>query len=135
MTQEFKNNTQIVPASAPGQHAVKALDPLQGEAPAANPERKTEQVNHPDHYNQDLIIHSLCDLPVECIDVAENFGFNLGNAIKYIWRAGDNGNFLQDLDKAVWYIQRAKSLYRKGASVPGIPEAIKDKGARALERE
>jgi hypothetical protein len=44
---------------------------------------------------------------VECIDVAEHMGFNLGNVIKYVWRAGlKNKKRLEDLEKAAWYIQR-----------------------------
>lgn len=55
-------------------------------------------VDHPKHYNQ---------VPgIECIDVVEHFNFNRGNAIKYIWRAGDKGNEIEDLQKALWYIQR-----------------------------
>ncbi len=38
--------------------------------------------------------------------------FNLGNAMKYIWRAGLKGKQRQDLDKAIWYLQReVKRLY------------------------
>jgi hypothetical protein len=33
-------------------------------------------------------------------------GFNLGNALKYIWRADEKGSAIEDLEKAVWYIQR-----------------------------
>lgn len=43
---------------------------------------------------------------VECITVTEHFNFNMGNAIKYIWRADQKGNPLQDLQKAKWYIER-----------------------------
>ena len=59
----------------------------------------TEQLEHPKHY---------CSHPsgVECIQVTEWMNFNLGNAIKYIWRASLKGKELQDLKKAVWYIQR-----------------------------
>jgi hypothetical protein len=32
--------------------------------------------------------------------------FNLGNAVKYIWRAGDKGNLIEDLKKARWYLDR-----------------------------
>jgi len=45
---------------------------------------------------------------VECITVTEHMGFNLGNAVKYIWRADlkhDDGG-LEDLKKAEWYIKR-----------------------------
>jgi DNA-binding SARP family transcriptional activator len=33
-------------------------------------------------------------------------GFNLGNAMKYIWRADEKNNAVEDLRKAVWYVQR-----------------------------
>lgn len=56
-------------------------------------------VNHPPHYT---------DHPsgIECIQVTEHFNFNLGNAIKYIWRSGKKGTTIQDLEKARWYINR-----------------------------
>lgn len=58
----------------------------------------SDTVNHPTHYGQ---------VPgVECIDVVENFPFNRGNAIKYLWRAGAKGDTAEDLRKAIWYIQR-----------------------------
>lgn len=57
-------------------------------------------VNHPPHYNQH-------PTGIECITIVEWFNFNLGNAIKYIWRAGlKSPNTINDLEKAVWYIQR-----------------------------
>jgi hypothetical protein len=58
-----------------------------------------DMVNHPPHYGQH-------PLGIECIDVVEYFNFNLGNAIKYIWREGLKENSIQDLQKAVWYINR-----------------------------
>ena len=56
-------------------------------------------VNHPKHYNSH-------PSGIECIDIAEAFNFNVGNAIKYLWRAGLKGENLEDLKKALWYIQR-----------------------------
>lgn len=58
-----------------------------------------DPVNHPAHYTW---------LPngVEVIDIAEQFNFTLGNAIKYIMRAGRKGSYVQDLEKARWYIDR-----------------------------
>lgn len=58
-----------------------------------------DPVNHPDHY----ISHPS---GVECITIAEHMGFNIGNAIKYLWRTDMKGAPIQDLKKAVWYIQR-----------------------------
>jgi hypothetical protein len=58
-----------------------------------------DMVNHPPHYNQ----HPSGE---ECCDIAEPFGYYLGNAIKYIWRAGLKGDILEDLKKAEWYIKK-----------------------------
>ena len=64
------------------------------------PEFKHDFVNHPKHY---------CDHPsgIECIEITRHHDFAIGNAIKYLWRAGlkDSDNEIQDLKKAVWYIQ------------------------------
>ena len=59
----------------------------------------TESVNHPKHYNAH-------PSGVECIDIVETMSFNVGNAIKYLWRADEKGAPIEDLQKAVWYIQR-----------------------------
>jgi len=57
-------------------------------------------VNHPKHYTQH-------PSGVECIQITEHMGFCLGNALKYIWRAGlKSDNPVQDLRKAVWYLNR-----------------------------
>lgn len=58
-----------------------------------------DQVNHPTHYTSH-------PSGVECITVTEHMGFNLGNAIKYVWRADLKGNAIDDLKKAAWYIER-----------------------------
>lgn len=56
-------------------------------------------VNHPKHYTSNLS-------GIECIQVTENFNFNLGNVIKYIWRSGLKDDTIQDLEKARWYLNR-----------------------------
>lgn len=56
-----------------------------------------DKVNHPQHYNQ---------LDIECIEIIEHFNFCLGSAIKYIWRAEYKGNTIEDLKKAIWYLER-----------------------------
>lgn len=44
---------------------------------------------------------------VECIEITEHMNFNLGNAIKYIWRAGLKDEYPEeDLKKALWYLDR-----------------------------
>ena len=57
------------------------------------------KVDHPAHYNQH-------PTGVECIDIIEHLTFNVGNAIKYLWRVGLKGERLGDLEKAAWYVQR-----------------------------
>lgn len=58
----------------------------------------TDNVNHPKHYNS----HAS---GIECIEVTEHMNFNIRNAIKYLWRT-DHKNGVEDLKKAVWYINR-----------------------------
>ena len=58
-----------------------------------------DPVNHPKHYTND-------PSGIECIQITEHMGFNLGNAIKYIWRADLKADAIEDMKKAVWYIQR-----------------------------
>jgi len=61
---------------------------------------KQETVDHPEHYNHGSI---------EAITVIEdwNLDFHLGNVVKYICRSGKKeGNEVQDLEKALWYLQR-----------------------------
>jgi hypothetical protein len=67
------------------------------EAHRCNPEG--EKIHHPKHYNTH-------PSGVECIDITEHMGFNIGNAIKYIWRADEKGKDIEDLQKARWYIER-----------------------------
>lgn len=67
-----------------------------------------ETVEHPPHYNAH-------PSGVECIQVVEHMGFNLGNAIKYVWRADHKDNAIEDLKKAAWYIQREIELRNKNA--------------------
>ena len=56
-------------------------------------------VNSPPHYTEH-------PSGIECIQVTEYMGFNLGNAIKYIWRCDLKRDAIEDLKKAKWYIER-----------------------------
>lgn len=73
---------------------------------------RNDMVNHPPHY---------CSHPsgVECITITRHYPFSIGNAIKYLWRAGlkkdasleDKQKEIEDLEKAIWYIKdRIKQL-------------------------
>ena len=62
-------------------------------------------VDHPAHYNSH-------PSGIECIEIVRHYPFNVGNAIKYLWRAvlkkdmsmDDNEKEIEDLEKAIWYI-------------------------------
>ena len=76
----------------------------------ADKDTQPDNVNHPYHYNSGRI---------EVIDFIEDkgLGFHLGNAVKYISRAGRKNpdNTIEDLRKAVWYINRQiQRLEREG---------------------
>ena len=59
----------------------------------------SDPVNNPAHYKSH-------PSGVECIQITEHMGFNLGNAVKYIWRSDLKNNATEDLRKAAWYINR-----------------------------
>ena len=72
-------------------------------------ELRNDPVNHPSHYTSGSI---------EVIDYIEDqkLPYHLGNAIKYISRAGkkDPEKTVEDLKKAIWYINRYIGLLEKG---------------------
>ena len=75
-------------------------------------------VNHPPHYTSD-------PSGVECIQITRHRNFNVGNAIKYLWRAGlkdsdKQGKTIEDLEKAIFYI---KDEIRRLSGETGAPQA------------
>ena len=64
--------------------------------------RFEDWVEHPPHY---------CKHPsgIECIEITEHMSFCLGNAVKYIWRADLKEDAVEDLRKAIWYLERELS--------------------------
>lgn len=66
----------------------------------------SDAVSHPSHYTFGRF---------EVIDVIEDWklGYHRGNAIKYIARAGKKDNEIQDLKKAIWYLEREISRLEK----------------------
>lgn len=61
----------------------------------------TDTINHPAHYTG-------VTAEIECIDIARHLNFQLGNAFKYVWRAGKKGGRgkeIEDLKKALWYLE------------------------------
>jgi hypothetical protein len=55
-------------------------------------------VNNPKHYTSH-------PSGIECLEITRHMGFNLGNVIKYIWRADLKGKNIEDLKKAAFYLQ------------------------------
>ena len=60
--------------------------------------KQEDPVNHPTHYTSH-------PSGIECLTITRHMGFNLGNAVKYIWRADLKNNALEDLKKAEFYIK------------------------------
>jgi hypothetical protein len=90
----FSRNTGM--AFGNGLAGTAGMKPAEGAGDApytANP------VEHPPHYNEH-------PSGVECITITEHMGFNLGNALKYIWRCDLKADAIEDLKKAKWYIER-----------------------------
>lgn len=65
-------------------------------------------INHPPHYAD----HN--GSQVTCIDIVEHLPFNVGNAIKYLWRHNQKNETLTDLQKARWYTQREIDRVNRG---------------------
>lgn len=65
-----------------------------------------DNVNHPVHYTKH-------PSGIECIQITEHMGFNLGNALKYIWRCDLKADAIEDLKKARWYLDREISKREK----------------------
>lgn len=64
---------------------------------------QADNVNHPPHYRASSA-KCECGKQIECIDVTRHMDFNLGNALKYIWRSNHKGKPIEDLKKAIWYL-------------------------------
>lgn len=73
-----------------------------------------DMVNHPPHYKR---------YSIECIEITEHLSFCLGNAVKYIYRAGEKGDAVEDFKKAIWYLNRAEL---NGEDFSDFPRAEKN---------
>ena len=85
------------------------------------------EVDHPPHY----LAHPS---GVECIAITEHFNFNVGNAIKYVWRAGLKGDAVTDLRKARWYVDREIERVARASPFPA-PEDVPPRGNAPESRE
>lgn len=67
------------------------------QVPADNPPMPAEDPINPSHYRRH-------PSGIECIEVTRHMNFNIGNAIKYLWRYMDKGDPIENLKKAQWYL-------------------------------
>jgi len=65
-----------------------------------------DQVNNPKHYTSH-------PSGIECLEITRHMGFNLGNVMKYIWRADLKGKTIEDLEKAAFYLRDEIELRKK----------------------
>lgn len=107
-------------------HTTREVEAATGARPAG------DAVNHPSHYNSH-------PSGIECIEVVEHHNFNVGSAIKYLWRAGLKGGdskSIEDLRKSAWYaLREAARLGWKGDEAPSPVNEVTPKAplqARAL---
>jgi len=77
-----------------------------------------DPVSHPKHYTEH-------PSGIECIQITEHMGFNLGNALKYIWRCDLKKDAVEDLKKAKWYIEREIEKRTKPGPFGGIVDYTK----------
>lgn len=93
----------------------EAKDHLQlKECLSALDNENVENVENPKHYTSH-------PSGVECIEITQHYDFCIGNAIKYLWRAGikteegysGNEKEIEDLQKAVWYINHKIEMLKK----------------------
>ena len=70
----------------------------------------SSEINHPVHYNEH-------PSGIECITIAQGFNFNLGNVIKYVWRAGLKDNKIKDLKKARFYLDQEINRLDKSRTI------------------
>ena len=68
-------------------------------------------INNPKHYTNH-------PSGIECIQITEHMGFCLGNAIKYLWRSDLKNDAVEDMKKAIWYINREIERRENGRTNP-----------------
>lgn len=88
-----------------------------------------DNVNHPKHYADTCSIECIESMVIAFGDEAV-INFCMCNAYKYLWRY-KNKNGTEDLEKAKWYVDKAKSLYGKVRVMPdkliALSNLVKDK--------
>lgn len=85
-----------------------------------DPQRVFDVIQKARHYN-------LHPSGVECIEIVRHLNFNLGNAMKYLWRHEDKENSEQDIEKAIYYLKNELSLREDfdGTQVHRLPDPVR----------
>lgn len=120
---EFRNGVkcrhrgcQSVEGAETSAAAHEAWNDIQREDLDEQPDAVADMVNHPPHYTGH-------PSGVECIEVAEHLPFCLGNAFKYLFRRDAKGNPLENIEKAIWYVNRHNETY---PAKPALPEDARE---------
>ena len=110
-TVPIENGAPIVNDAPVVMHENKSYPPYMDYdiKPQKQEQATNDVVNHPKHYT---------DTPfgLEVIEITDKYDFSVGNALKYILRAGKKGDAIEDLEKAVWYLNHKIELMKKNGS-------------------
>lgn len=92
------------------------------------PTATNEKVHHPEHYKSEFYCEQ-CAVPIECITISRHFNFNLGNVIKYVWRAFKKNEFPgEDLEKAMWYLFDEINQHGNGRAFDWAKKKLEENG-------
>ncbi|WP_312374334.1 DUF3310 domain-containing protein [Stutzerimonas nitrititolerans] len=111
-----RSSCQSVEGAETSEAAHDAWNTIQREDLDEQPDATADMVNHPPHYT----VHPS---GVECIEVAEHLPFCLGNAFKYLFHRDAKGNPLENIEKAIWYVNRHNETY---PAKPALPEEARE---------
>ena len=110
-TVPIENGAPIVNDAPVVMHENKSYPPYMDYdiKPQKQEQATNDVVNHPKHYT---------DTPfgLEVIEITDKYDFSVGNALKFILKAGKKGDAIEDLEKAVWYLNHKIELMKKNGS-------------------
>jgi len=89
--------------------------------------KEFDVVDRPKHYNSH-------PSGFEAIELCEYMTFNMGNATKYVWRAGLKNDEVEDLKKALWYVEREDKRHLLINKLPLEERPLPTRGSELLLR-
>lgn len=84
-------------------------------------------VDHPSHYNEH-------PSGIECIEIKRHLSSNLGDSFKYVFRRGDKGDPVKDLNKSIWYL-RDEIEHLSEAAKPRLDLEVLAKMKKVIDTE